>query len=217
MSYNYDMDTRENTRAVSEIAESQMGLLTSAQAERFGVSRNVLAYMAKSGKIERLEHGVYRVSGTPYDSNQGIYAVWLGTSPKQMAHERRTGYDGIVVGGRSAATIHGMGDFFLSPYHIYTPVRINSKRPGIVFTKRHVDPSDVIYTDGGLPITSATRTIFDLMCDSEDPSHVASALEGAVRNGMVDEDRLMALAKTRRGLPYSQDEIEVLMRSARRR
>jgi hypothetical protein len=106
-----------------------------------------------------------------------------------------------------------MGDFFLSPYHIYTPTRINSKRPGIVFIKRVVDPSDVTYTGAGLPVTSATRTVFDLMCDGEDPSHITSALKDAVRNGAIDEERLMSLAKTRQGFPYSQDEIEELMRS----
>jgi len=211
------MNTKENTQAISDIAASQMGLFTSAQAERFNVSRNILAYMAKSGKIERLEHGVYRVNGTPFNANQGIYAAWLSTDPKRMVHERFVDFDGIVVGGRSAAAIHGIGDFFLSPYRFFTCERFNSRRQNIIFTKRPVDRADVIFTDFGLPLTSIARTIFDLKCDNEDPSLLTGALTDALQDKSFSVDRLKALFKegsaTKLGL--SKDDFENLMDSVR--
>jgi predicted transcriptional regulator of viral defense system len=208
------MNTRENTRAIAEVAASQMGLFTSAQVARFNVSRNVLAYMAKTGKIERLEHGVYRVSGMPYDVNQGIYAAWLSTNPAQMAYERLSCFDGIIVGGRSAAAIHGIGDFFLAPYRFLTRERFNSKRQGIIFTKRFVNEVDVVFIDSGLPVTSIARTIFDLQYDNEEPSLLAGVLSDAMRSARsFDVDRLMALFKekpiSRRN--FSETDLEKLM------
>ncbi|MDR0501096.1 MAG: type IV toxin-antitoxin system AbiEi family antitoxin domain-containing protein [Coriobacteriales bacterium] len=187
------MDTKANTKAISEIAASQMGLITSAQAARFGVSRNVLAYMARVGKVERVEHGVYRVCGAPYSVNQDIYAVWLSSAPAQMAHERYSDFDGTVVGGRSAAAIHGIGDFFISPYRFFTHTRLNSKRKNIIFTKRLVDKADVVFTDFGLPLTSITRTIYDLIYDNEELSLFSGAFTDALKDKSFDADRLRVL------------------------
>jgi predicted transcriptional regulator of viral defense system len=188
------MTTKENIQAISEIAASQTGLFTTAQAERFAVSRNVLAYMAKAGKIERLEHGVYRINGAPYSTEQGIYAVWLSTNPARMSYERYADFDGIVVGGRSAAALQGVGDFFLSPYRFLTHRRVNSKRQNIIFTKRFVERSDVVFTETGLPFTSITRTIFDLIVDSEEPSLLARMLSDALKSvRSFNADRLKAL------------------------
>lgn len=211
------MNTRENTKAISEIAASQMGLLTSAQAASFNVSRNVLAYMTKVGRLERLEHGVYRIGGTPHDANQAIYAAWLSTNPTKMAHERRLGFDSVVVGGRSAAAMHGIGDFFLSPYRFLTHRRINSKRSGIIFTKRPVDRADVVFTDFGLPVTSVTRTVFDLSCDGEDPSLLFRVLSDAMKNRSFDAGRLVALfegdSTCLRG--FDKHELEDMMNAVR--
>jgi predicted transcriptional regulator of viral defense system len=188
------MTTAAHVKAISEIAASQRGLFTTAQAALFGVSRSVLAYMTKVGKIERLEHGVYKVSGTPFEEDQGIYAAWLSTDPARMAFERRSDFDGVVVGGRSAAAIHGIGDFFLSPYRFLTRERINSKRSGIVFTKRTVDDRDVTFTAAGLPITSVERTLFDLHVDSEEPSLFNDAVVDATeRHVPLDESRIRFL------------------------
>ena len=190
------MNTKENIRAISEIAASQMGIFTTAQAGRLGVARNVLAYMAQAGKIERLEQGVYRISGTPYHAQQGIYAAWLSTDPARMAYERYAEFDGIVVGGRSAAALHEIGDFFLSPYRFLTGKRFNSKRQNIIFTKRPVEKDDVTFTDSGLPITSVARTIFDLVVDNEDPALLMRTLSDAMNaTRPFDADRLEALLK----------------------
>jgi predicted transcriptional regulator of viral defense system len=158
--------------SISEIAESQAGIFTTAQAERLGVTRNAVSHLAKVGKVERLEHGVYRLSGTPYSEQQGIYAVWLSTNPKLMAFERHSNFDGIVVGGRSAAALQGVSDFFLSPYQFFTRERFNSRRANVLFRKREIDFEDVRYLDGGLPVTSPERTMFDLKMDHEDPEQI---------------------------------------------
>ena len=196
------MSSQKHTKAVNEIAASQMGLFTTAQAERFGVSRNVIAYMAKTSKIERIEQGVYRIAGMPFDEKQGIYAVWLGTNPRLMAYERSANFDGIVVGGRSAAACYGVGDFFLSPYRFLVRNRINSKRQNVIFTISKVGESDIVRLDGGLPVTSITRTLYDLAMDYDDSFQVEQIIYDTIKNNLpLNVERLLELKaeKSRRG------------------
>ena len=203
------MDARARIDTISELAASQAGLFTAAQAKRFGVSGDAIAYMAKTGRIERLEHGVYRISGIPSTEQQDIYAVWLGTDPERMAFERNKSFDGIVVGGRSAAALHDIGDFFLSPFVFLTRDRINSKRQNVVFRKRGIEADDVVYLDGGLPVTSIARTLYDLKVDHEDPSLLHDAARDALRQGAsFDHERLLELARnspTRKRTRYLKD------------
>jgi len=170
------MKSKSNLQTISELAASQSGLFTSAQAQRFGVSRNVLSYMVATGKIERLEHGVYKAAGVPNTAFQGILAAWMSTDPKSMIYERRYNWDGIVVGGRSAAAVMDIGDFFLSPYHFFTPERYNTRRDNMIFIKRQIAPADIFYTNEGMPVTSIARTIFDLRKDNEDPSMLSAII-----------------------------------------
>jgi hypothetical protein len=75
-----------------------------------------------------------------------------------------------------------MGDFFLSPYRIYTRRRFNSRLKMALFTVRAIDAEDVALV-GGMPVTRPERTVVDLAIDDEDPSLVEGALADALRPG----------------------------------
>lgn len=45
------------------------------------------------------------------------------TAPAKFTHERMAAWDGIAIGGTSAANILGIGDSWLSPYWIYARKR----------------------------------------------------------------------------------------------
>lgn len=106
-------------------------------------------------------------------------------------------WDGIAIGGTSAACILGIGDFWLSPYRIYARKRINSRIAEVSFAVRVVDEEDIAWVDG-LPVTKAERTLVDLCLDFEDPSLIGDALRGAARKGL-DFDRLALLISQKSG------------------
>lgn len=164
---------------IAELSESE-GVFTTAQAERMGVPRDALHDAVESGLIERIARGAYRMVGSGSSFTDELAAIWKLTAPEKFTHERLRAaeWDGVVIGGSSAASILDIGDFHLSPYRIYAPRRINSRNNKVRFVKRLVVKGDVRFVRG-LPVTRAERTIFDLVMDNEDLSLVADAMRDA--------------------------------------
>ena len=181
---------------MNELSASE-GVFTSGQAARLGITAKALSQAAASGRAERIAHGAYRLAGTPATEHDRAVAIWKLTAPAKFTHERMAAWDGIVIGGTSAASILGIGDFWLSPYRIYARKRINSRIVEASFAVRAVDEEDIAWV-GGLPVTKAERTLVDLCLDFEDPSLIGDALRGAVRKGL-DFDRLALLISQKSG------------------
>ncbi len=178
--------------AINELSASER-VFTTAQAERLGVSRDALAKACASGSLVRIAHGAYRMAGVPPTELDELIAVWKLTKPAFFFHERasREFWDGIAVAGHTAASILGIGDFYLSPYRLVAPRRMRSNALSATFATRRVEQEDVSFSEG-LPVTRPERTLVDLVLDDEDPSLVADALEGA-REGGLDVTRLEGL------------------------
>ena len=104
---------------MNELSASE-GVFTTAQAMRLGIPRNVLAKAREAGKLVRIAHGAYRMAGTPASQLDELTAAWKLTDPAKMTHERVPvdAWDGIAVAGNTAASILGIGDFYLSLIHI---------------------------------------------------------------------------------------------------
>jgi hypothetical protein len=98
-----------------------------------------------------------------------------------MSYERipASSWDGRAIGGTTAASILGIGDFYLSPYRFFAPKRINSRNTSVRFGVRKIAHDDISFTEG-FPVTRIERTLLDLCLDKEDPSLVADALSDAV-------------------------------------
>ena len=115
-----------------------------------------------------------------------------------MTHERMQAgeWDGVTVAGSTAASILGIGDFYLSPYRILAPRRINSRNAEARFGIRGVPRDDVSFIEG-IPVTGAERTLVDLVLDGEEPSLVQDAFADARAKGLDTEklERLAAEAK----------------------
>lgn len=168
-------------QAISELSESE-GVFTTAQAARMGIPRDALHDAAESGRVERILRGAYRMVGSGFVQTDELAAIWKLTAPGMFTHERMRAdaWDGVVIGGSTAASLQGFGDFYLSPYRIYAPRRINSRNKGASHAMRIVAREDVSFATG-LPVTRPERTIFDLVADHEDMSLVADALGDAIR------------------------------------
>lgn len=175
------------------LSSGQWGLVTAAQAVRAGVSRMRLSRLVASGRLERLLAGVYRDAGAPVDHLEGVRAAWLASDPARSAEERLgDGVTGVVVGGASAAYLHGIGDLQPEPVQLYSPVRRQTERPGIRYRIRQLEERDVTLVEG-VPATTLERTLADLIGDHHDLTLIVDALRDAVRVRGLDLDRLAML------------------------
>ena len=184
-----------HTLAINELAATE-GVFTTAQAERFDIPADALSYACRAGRLERIAKGAYRLVGSQSTQLDELSAIWKLTAPEKMSYERIavSSWDGISIGGTTAASILRIGNFYLSPYRVFAPNRINSKKTSVKFGIRKIKRDDVSFIEG-LPITKIERTLLDLCMDKEDPSLIADTLSDAVNKyeSSIDYARLELL------------------------
>lgn len=209
------MKNSHHIATIAELSESE-GVFTTAQAERMGITRDALHDAVESGRLERVMRGAYRMVGSGSSYTDELVAVWKLTAPSSFTYERMriSAWDGIVVGGQTAASLLGIGDFHLSPYRLYTPKRFNTRNRLARFGKRVVAREDVVFRQG-VPVTKMERTISDLILDNEDPSLVADALQDALHaNQTFDVERLADLLSESRTKSVAHALYEDLLANA---
>ena len=57
-------------------------------------------------------------------------------------------WDSVAVGGATAASLLGIGDFYLCPYRVYAPRRINSRNKSVSFAVRKVARDEASFASG---------------------------------------------------------------------
>lgn len=191
--YNSSMNDGSVAVSLAEITASQWGMVTTAQAERVGVSRLMLARLNEQGLLDRLRHGVYLDAGAPGSQFDELKAAWLSTVPARFAEERLKNMEsGPVVSGESASRLHGVGDLRAMVNTFTVPTRKQSQKREIQYRMRTLDPRDVTLFEG-LPTTTLERTIADLIDMRTDLSLVADVLADAVKRTLLDHEHLVEL------------------------
>lgn len=207
--------TRSSTQAVavvSQLAAGQWGLMTTAQAQRVGVSRLQLARLADAGVLERVDHGVYATTAAA-NERQALRAAWLALDPARTAEERLA--DPItagVVSHTSAAALHRLGDLLDDTPEITLPERKQTRR-GTRLHRAVLTDADVTIVDG-LPTTTEERTVADLLRDGHDGEHVAQIIGAGTRRGVIDLDDLAVRLESsarRYGQPDGRALVEHLL------
>lgn len=165
------------------IAEQRWGLVTTAQAEQAGVRRKQLARMAATGALERVAQGVYRIAGAPEAEHELTYATWLALGGARFAPGE---VPPVVAAGRTAATLHGIGDFYAEGHDFVVPARKGTRLRGVRLRVRHLEWQEVSFVDG-MPALTIERAVADLVEQWTDLSLVA----GVVRDA-IDQDKLVA-------------------------
>ena len=170
-------------------------MFTTAQAARIGIPRDALHGAAEAGRAVGIARGAYRLVGSGSEQTDELVAAWKLTAPDRFTHERAQAgaWDGVTVGGTTAASLLGIGDFYPSPYRIYAPRRINSRNKAASLAVRKVARDEVSFASG-FPATTPESTVFDLVADDEDLSLVADALRSSCAGSRpIDFNTLEAL------------------------
>lgn len=188
------MPNRENIERVFELAASQWGLFTAAQALAAGASRTQLSRLAANGRIEPVSYGVYRMADGEETTHAAAKAAWLSLFPKETAYDRlRTQPRDAIVTSRTAACLHGDAELRESPFTFAVSNGKRTTRDDVKLHPWSIDERDTIIIDG-LPVASVERTIADLIRSDEDPGLVGHFITGICRRGhIIDEARLAEL------------------------
>ncbi|MFI8977155.1 type IV toxin-antitoxin system AbiEi family antitoxin domain-containing protein [Nocardia asteroides] len=189
------MSSAAETRSrLAELAESQWGLLTTAQASAIDVDPKQLQRLVDYGVLTRLRYGVYRLAGVPDSPTEPLRAEWLALDPSRTVGERIS--DELpfgVVSHRSAADLHGLGDLDADYLEFTVPTRRGTRNPDVRFHRALLTPDEWSLVDG-LPVTTPARTIGDLAAARTDGGHLASVVRDALLHGVSADEIAEELA-----------------------
>lgn len=178
MSYNAVVAQISTLSRLARIAEDQWGLITRRQAEGAGVSQATLQRLAKTGILDRVAHGVYRLTGAPPPDFLDLRAAWLQLAPDVPAWERIP--EQGVVSHRSAAALYGLGHLPADRHEFSLPERRQSRRSDVRLHQRALRSDEWVLLHG-MPVTRPSRIAADLLDDKEDPEAVAQVIADALR------------------------------------
>ena len=183
---------------LNDVSAFQKGMFTSAQAQRLGIERYTLTRLEKDGFIDRVARGVYRMGGAPSVREEAVYALWLSLVPDREPGVPRPIEQTPVAMGATAAWLQELGEVGPEPMEFCCAVRKQTQRTGLSVRKRKIDDDCVFYI-GGVPATSPTQTVLDLIDEGEDLSLVASVLKDALARGLISDEGRLAEEVDRRG------------------
>lgn len=179
---------------MADLAAEQWGLVTTAQARGLGVSPQAAARLTNQGALERMTHGVYRVTGAPPSPLDPLRSAWLALDPARRAGERLRDEVPAVVSHRSAAAVHELGDLEADQLEFTSAERKQTRRPDVRIHRAQLGRDEWTVVDG-LPVTTVIRTVADLAAVHLDGGHLADVVRDALIRRHVDDRRLIAVLR----------------------
>ncbi|GAA5043960.1 type IV toxin-antitoxin system AbiEi family antitoxin domain-containing protein [Nocardia callitridis] len=165
---------------IAELAASQWGLITTAQAANIGATAQRLKYRADKMLLVRLRQGVYRLAGAVESPQEPIRAQWLALEPQRPAEDRlRDPAPFGVVSYRSAAHLLQLGDLDADIHEFTVPRRRDSRASDVRLHVAALTPEDWQVVSG-LPVTRAAHTVADLAAAHTDGGHLATIVRDAI-------------------------------------
>jgi Transcriptional regulator, AbiEi antitoxin len=188
------MDSRASLIAIARYARGQWGMVTSAQAVTAGVSYMHIKRMTEAGLLEKAGPGVYVMIGgeAAAERNRAHKVAWLRLDPAVPAWERPLlGPNSAVISHSSAAVLLRLGDLVVRDVEFITTRRRTSRDPAVRLHQATLAPYEVTWADG-LPVTTATRTLADLLGTGIAASHAGSFLAEALDRRMLSVDHVIS-------------------------
>ena len=170
---------------LSGVAMRQLGMVTSAQVRRIGVDEASFGRLVEADLIFELDSAVYQLTGSTTAPRYGYpYAAWLAIAPGQFAWERPTGAGDAVLSHESASRLLGLGSL-PAPHTVFTAPEEKAAPRATRIRVARLAPEDVTVVQG-VPVTTAHRTVLDLLHDWTDPDQLGRVLFDAVLRDLVD-------------------------------
>jgi predicted transcriptional regulator of viral defense system len=164
------------------LAEEQDGLLTTDQARQAGFTNSVLARLVQRGRIERTARGVYRVPYIPPGrfSQHREAVLWA---------KANRGPGDVALSHATALVVYGISDANPQLIHLTVPrsARLRRQKPkGVVVHRQDLSPEEITVEEG-IPLTTISRTVADLLRSSGRIDLVRQAISDARHAGLISD------------------------------
>jgi predicted transcriptional regulator of viral defense system len=164
-----------------ETALAQEGLFTTEQAAEAGYSPQLLVHHVRTGRVVRLQRGIYRVVHFPVGEHEELVAAWLWSE--------RTG----VISHQTALALHELSDGLPAHVHLTLPNAWKRRRfrapLDVVLHHADVLPDERSWF-GAVPTTNPRRTLSDCAREGLSPELLRHAAQQALRRGLVTRTEL---------------------------
>lgn len=172
-------ERRERRRRLYDLASTQGGHFTAAQAIEIGYPYQAQKYHVDRGNWERVDRGLFRLPEWPVSEHENLIR-W-----SQWAR------GGAVVSHESGLSVHDLGDVNPARVHLTAPPRFRKKARGVVVHHGEV-PDDDIEQREGFQVTTPLRSLLDVATNDLDLDQLATALSEAFARGLFTRRMLLA-------------------------
>lgn len=172
--------------ALYAIAEPKAGYFTASEAASAGYSRSLLAHHVRSGMLDRVQHGVYRLRRFPESPRADLIIAQL-----------RAG-EGAAISHESALEVYDLSDVLPGEVHVTVPRTASRRTRGVRLHTSPLRSEDVTIRDG-ITVTVVERTIADVARSGLLDALVLQAIEQALERGLTTPSRIGRFADLRGG------------------
>jgi predicted transcriptional regulator of viral defense system len=184
-------DVGPDRMCLFDVAATQQGYFTAAQAASCGYSPALLAHHARGGRFLRVRRGLYRLREYPSSPREGVMAAWLAAGPEHA-----------VVSHESALDLLELSDVIPNAIHLTIP---RSRRGlvaphGVLLHTTTRPPRREETTErAGIRLTGPLRTILDAAEWGTGPEQIVLAVGQALARGWLTAGELRRAADERNG------------------
>ncbi|MFB7454003.1 type IV toxin-antitoxin system AbiEi family antitoxin domain-containing protein, partial [Streptomyces sp. NPDC056194] len=184
------MDRTEQVATLAGATADQWGLVTAAQAKTLGVNGVQLLRLTEAGLLASVGRGVYLLTAAGMPHHLETKVAWLRLQPKRFVWERSiSDPDSGVISHTSACQLLELGDIPAPEVEISTPRRRTTTEPSVRLRTASIERTEITTVDG-LPVTTALRTITDLLRIGADGGHVGGVIADAERRDLITVEEL---------------------------
>jgi predicted transcriptional regulator of viral defense system len=174
-------DPAQLRRTLAQVARTQAGYFSAAQALRVGYSYPSQRYHTRRGDWLRVDRGIYRLPDWPATQHEDL-ARWTLWSRGQG-----------VVSHETALAVHELGDVMPARVHLTVPPRFRSRSAAVVLHQADLDAADTDQFEG-FTVTTAARSLLDSAAAGTEVDQLSRAVADALDRGLVTVEALRARA-----------------------
>jgi predicted transcriptional regulator of viral defense system len=196
------MEEKHKYDKLYEIAESQAGYFTAQQARGVGFTWERLSDNAASGKFNRIQHGIYRLSHFPGSRFEDLFIAWLSGGVKS------------VISHESALAVYELSDQLPSVIHVILPRNSSRRKKGFQIHTNLLSSEEITWREG-LRVTTVERTLVDVYSSGIALEQVELAVHQALQRGFITPESLLQQASKHSKAMFSRFQ-NILTKEIRR-
>jgi predicted transcriptional regulator of viral defense system len=161
--------------ALYAAALPQAGYVTTMDVREAGYSSPLVEYHVRTGRLQRVARGIFRVTHFPASEHEDLVIAWLWSK-----HEG-------IFSHETALALHELSDVLPSKQHLTLPLTWQGRRlrvPPTLILHFATISKDATAWVGAVPVTTPLRTLADCAANSTPREFVTQATKQGVKRGL---------------------------------